>query len=482
VQIRARSNRPLSAGTLRYQAGDTTFTRTLAPTSPQAEEVTGEFEVRVAGKLDVQLTDTAGQSSTDVFTAPVVLLRDERPALRLVEPPPLAFATPTVLLPVLLAAEDDYGLSRLQVFRSLNDSRALPLDVKLPAPAPLRWSAPLRLPLAEYGLQPGDEIKLFGRVADTDPDGPNGAESAVAVIKIISQEEYEKMVLARQALEAMISRYRQAQRRTDKLVDEIERLRKKTKELSKADAERLRSLADQERPQDVAVVRRFSDGKTQQEALRQGLLRLLDDIEDHLAQLPDDPDFGPLREDATEFLKLARGIGAIEAMLEAEKGLGDLSGQRGHAGAKTAAELLEKLLKQGDDFAGGAPGRNAGRWIARFAPTLHKRLGDTIAQMLAGRGLFPGQGQGSQGSQQALDSVGLYGGLQDFEAPRASRGDRAGKGTGQGPGATIKASRPGGTPALTLPAPGAAAEAAVPSVYRRRVADYFQRVAEEVAK
>jgi len=247
-------------------------------------------------------------------------------------------------------------------------------------------------------------------------------------------------------------------------------------------AQRLHSLKDQERPQDVAVVRRLSDGKAQQTAQRQRLLRLLDDIEDHFAQLPDDPDFGPLREDATEFLKLARGIGAIEAMLEAEKALGDLSGGRGHASAKRAAELLESLLKKSDQFAGGAPGANAGRWIARFAPTVCRQLGNTIAQMLAGKGLLPGQGQGGQGATQAMDAVGLYGGLDDFEAPRAARGDRGGKGAARGPGATTKRYSPSGTPALSLPPPGAAAEAAVPSAYRRRVADYFQRIAEEAAK
>src|SRR5205085_251395 len=136
----------------------------------------------------------------------------------------------------------------------------------------------------------------------------------------------------------------------------------------KALAQRLHSLRDQERPQDIVVVRRLSDGKTRQVAVRQRLLRLLDDIEDHLAQLPDGPDFGLLHEDASEFLKLARSTSAIEAMSEAEKGLADLSGSRGHAEAKRAAELLEALLKKSDHFAGGLPGGNAGRWIARFAP------------------------------------------------------------------------------------------------------------------
>ena len=48
------------------------------------------------------------------------------------------------------------------------------------------WPIPhtVVLPLSQYGLVPGDEIKLFGRVEDNDPAGPNGAESTVVVVRI----------------------------------------------------------------------------------------------------------------------------------------------------------------------------------------------------------------------------------------------------------------------------------------------------------
>src|SRR5205807_8028382 len=130
-----------------------------------------------------------------------------------VEPPPVSFVTPDVALPVLLAAEDDYGLRRVQLFRSLNDSRALPLSWSLPEPAPTRWSTTALLPLSSYGLSPGDEIKLFARAEDNDPAGPNGAESAIVTVRIISQEDYEKLVRAREGIEVLLSKYRQARRR-----------------------------------------------------------------------------------------------------------------------------------------------------------------------------------------------------------------------------------------------------------------------------
>ena len=111
----------------------------------------------------------------------------------------MSLATPTALLPVTLSAEDDCGISRLQLFRSLNDSRPLSLDLPRPPRPPRRIDETVRLPLARYGLEPGDVIKLFGRVEDNDPAGAKGAESPVAAVRIVSQEEFERMFRAGRA-------------------------------------------------------------------------------------------------------------------------------------------------------------------------------------------------------------------------------------------------------------------------------------------
>ena len=126
------------------------------------------------------------------------MLADERPFVRITEPPKMSLATPTAVLPVTLSAEDDCGISRLQLFRSLNDSRPLPFDLPLPPRPPRRLDESVRLPLDRYGLEPGDVIKLFGRVEDNDPAGAKGAESSVVTVRIVSQEEFEQMLQTRQ--------------------------------------------------------------------------------------------------------------------------------------------------------------------------------------------------------------------------------------------------------------------------------------------
>ena len=52
---------------------------------------------------------------------------------------------------------------------------------------------------AQYGLTPGDTIRLFGRVED-DPAGAKGAKSAAATINIISQEDFEALLRGRRGL------------------------------------------------------------------------------------------------------------------------------------------------------------------------------------------------------------------------------------------------------------------------------------------
>src|SRR5207248_8791610 len=108
-----------------------------------------------------------------------------------------------------------------------------------------RWTESLALPLSTYGLTPGDEIKLFVRVLDNDPAGPKGSESSIAVVRIIAQEEFERLARTRHSLEMLQSKYQQAQRRLESLADDVDRLQKKMKEHA-ADA-----LADKQQREEM---------------------------------------------------------------------------------------------------------------------------------------------------------------------------------------------------------------------------------------
>jgi hypothetical protein len=231
IEFWIRSNRPLSAGTGDFVADAASTTQpstaptTAAtpsavaanPTSPGASEVTGSFIVRAAGKLRLNITDVDGQRCREPFVAPVSVLIDARPFVRITEPRPESFATPDVTLNVQIAAEDDYGISRLQLFRGLNDSRVLPTEIPVPPSQPTRLPASVPLNLADYGLEPGDVVKLYARVEDNDPAGAKGTETPVVLVHVISKEDFDRMVLAREGLEVLEAKYAQAMRRLESL-------------------------------------------------------------------------------------------------------------------------------------------------------------------------------------------------------------------------------------------------------------------------
>jgi hypothetical protein len=223
----ATSNRPLSGGTLLVQRKGAKVAIPMRPSEPGGQEATGQFLIEGDGKFECRVIDEAGQPSQQAFSANVTMVADQHPLVRILEPPPLSLATPTAPLPVLLSAEDDCGLSRLELYRNLNESRPLPAQVKLPRKWPHRCEERVVLPLAGYGLSPGDTIKLFARAEDNDPAGAKGAESQVVVVRIISQEEFERMVQLEQGLETLAAKYHEAMRRLESLDKEAGELRKK---------------------------------------------------------------------------------------------------------------------------------------------------------------------------------------------------------------------------------------------------------------
>ncbi len=171
VRVSIRSNRPLGGGKMEITGRGQKTVVAMNPAVSGGQEAAGEFEITSDGKFECRVIDADGQTSEESFSGGITLLADERPFIRLTQPPKMSLATPNALLPVAVSAEDDCGITRLELFRNLNESRFLPKAVSLPSRPPRRDDATFQLPLARYGLLPGDVIKLFGRVEDNDPAG-----------------------------------------------------------------------------------------------------------------------------------------------------------------------------------------------------------------------------------------------------------------------------------------------------------------------
>ena len=614
IQVWARSNRPLSGGHIVVEAPSTAPGTAPAADSPpmnlertaDPNEVTGTVTLHASGRLAIRVVDVDGQSSPQAFTTPVTLIPDERPLIRLSAPPAESLATPTAVIPISLAAEDDCGITRVQLFRSLNDSRPLPVDVPLPSVTPGRWSGTVELRLASYGLQPGDAIKLFARVEDNDPDGAKGGESIVATVRIIAQADFERLVGIQAGMEVMLTKYQQADRRVESLLAEIEKLRKelealpKDGELSEAQRNKLKSLMDRlkeaseaiqdaartklpydvdqalnpkladlarklaeamntlesaaskpgvsvaqamealeqaaskcaggrkafdteateplehlaaiyplledqarfvalyerqreltarlaamkdhDQETDPAAKGRMRDCEVEQKQLHDALGELLGDIDDHVAKLPDDRRLDDLRETARRFAEDVRGSRVLPAMSEARSALASFAGSQSYRAANEATETMAGFLGRCQSLG------QSGQMCLKFQPTLSGSMGNTIEEMLneAGSALKGRQGAGAGSGYSAPRStarnVGMYGGLSN-PTNTARGGSLPGRlvetaGAGQ-EGAGPYSASPGGSPDADS-VTGGAGSPEVPVQYRRKVGQYFERIADEM--
>ncbi len=600
VEIFAKSNRPLSGGSIEMDGG-----ATIAMVGA-GNEASGTFTLEKPGKLTLHVTDTAGQPSTDSFSAPLTLLQDERPFVRLAQPLANSFATPSTKLPIEVIAEDDYGLSRVEIYRSLNDSRALPMALPVPHPAPTRFPAGIQLPLAKFGLKAGDEIKIYARVEDNDPAGPKGSESNIAVVKIISESDYKRMIIAREGMEVLQSKYAQAERRMEAMAEEIKKLQdelakkdpsenadeetlKKLQELAdrmareaeeikkaaeedlpfdidkklntqleqlakkledaaneagklakqkgqgipkitgaleelakklgagqqqfkeeameplehlekifpliedearfllvheqqKELAERLASLKDKDHVEDPKTKARMRDMEEEQRKLRDELRNILDDIEQHLIELPDDERLQKMKDSAADFAKAVRESAANDRMQDAEQGLADFDGTKGHANAKEAEQILDGFISKCRGM-----GEGAGQCLV-FNPKLAGGMGNTVDQLLDAEGLSSGRGAGGSGGgymakRSTLRNVGIYGDLARMAKASKSGGGKADKGMStDGRGGLDDKGNPLGVDASAKGRTAGEADANVPVQYKRRVGDYFRRVADEIGE
>ncbi len=584
IELFAKSNRPLAGGTVEFEGGPT------IAMAGAGNEATASFKLEKAGKLTLHVTDTAGQPSTDSFSAPLTLLQDERPFVRLSQPLTNSFATPSTNLP--------------KIFRSLNDSRALPMALAVPTPAPTRYPAGIQLPLKKFGLKPGDEIKVYARVEDNDPAGPKGSESNIATVKIISESDYKRMMIAREGMEVLQSKYAQAERRMEAMAEEIkklkeeiakkdevdpetlkklqdlsEKLEKEAAEVQKAAnedlpfdidkklkteldqvakkleeaakeagelaknkgqgipkitgaleelakklgagqqqfkqeameplehlakifpliedearfllvheqqkelAERLASLKDKEHVDDPKAKARMRDMEEEQRKLRDELRNILDDIEQHLIELPDDEKLQKMKDTASDFAKAVRESAANDRMQDAEQGLAEFNGTKGHANAKEAEQILDGFISKCRGM-----GEGAGQCLV-FDPKLAGGMGNTVEQLLdaeglsTGRGGAGGSGGGYMARRSTLRNVGIYGDLARLAKASKSGGGKAEKGVStDGRGGLDDKGNPLGVDASAKGRTAGEADAAVPVQYKRRVGDYFRRVADEIGE
>ncbi len=187
VGVTITASKPLTRAALVLEGGEPVPMSQLAPRSFEAP-----ITVRGDGGYSIELTDTDGLRNPAPPTYSIVAIRDERPLVRIVEPGEDREAPRGMMLPVVISAVDDYGISALSLRYSLEGSSEEGI-VRLEEPGvggPRELSRETAWDLSETGLLPGRSLVYYAEVTDNDEvTGPKSSRSESYVVRFPSMSE-----------------------------------------------------------------------------------------------------------------------------------------------------------------------------------------------------------------------------------------------------------------------------------------------------
>lgn len=209
VSMRVTSNRPLSGGRLTIcRPGDRI---------EEAEVVDGkagglntvvfDWSLRESARLAVQVRDVRGTTNSAPFALHQAMVPDEAPRVSMSEPAAFSLVTPGVVVPLAGAAEDDLGVTRVELVRAVvgyrDRVRRLAGGV-----SERRVSFEQRMDLAKLGVEPGDVIECYAEARDGNPEMTGIGVSDVRRMEVISEADYREMIRMRTTVEAFMARFR----------------------------------------------------------------------------------------------------------------------------------------------------------------------------------------------------------------------------------------------------------------------------------
>ena len=210
----------------------------------------------------------------------------------------------------------------------------------------------------------------------------------------------------------------------------------------------------------------------QQRRIQEGLRALLDSFPQLLANVPDEPQYAPLREDVDKFIQAVAEAKIEEDLKNNARNLSLLDGKSGYLLAQQAAEKMDRLIGKCQSMPGVA------KMCLRFKPSIQQAMGNTLEQILAAMGTSGGE-NGRDGYALFNDDVALYGpnvvlAGEQGGGPR-ERGQAAARRAERVPGdARDPALKQAATPGRVRLQP----DAKFPLRYRDLVGEYFKVIGE----
>jgi hypothetical protein len=332
VQLEVTGSRSLGSGDLLVRTEDGKQQRVALARDPKENSrVAGEFLITASGEFRVSLVSEDGQSNPDAARGKITLERGHGPQVWIRHPGEDLLVTPDMSVPILVEAEDDVGVARLDLHRTINDLDDSPLAFPLPSSAP-RVTQTTVMDLADLGVRPGDQITYYADAYDNDPGRPNFAETEPYHLKVVTPEEYQRILKEQQTAEDLARQAKDLVSAVQDLAERQQRLAQKMEQLQKQLAKN---------PNDAALKKEMQAAQAEQKALQQEARQLAQLMREY-ARTPSGSDLE--RAIKKQLAQMAQQMnGAASGAMQQAQG-----GDPGQAaeGARAAAQQLGAVNQQ----------------------------------------------------------------------------------------------------------------------------------------
>jgi hypothetical protein len=186
ITIRFEANNPVDSAKAVFESGGVSNFARLGRTSGETS-----FVVTRNDRYRIRLVDLLGNESPPVQKS-IEVTPDMPPEVRIDYPGRDTVLTQNMLLPLTLAAQDDFGLRDLALHYQVNDEpeKTLPVLERIPSAVfETDWVFDLRA----FSLIPGDRVTYWAEVTDNSPQGQK-ATSRRYVARFPSIEEIYKEI------------------------------------------------------------------------------------------------------------------------------------------------------------------------------------------------------------------------------------------------------------------------------------------------
>jgi hypothetical protein len=316
-----------------------------APLEVDGAEFHGRFHPAASTEYRLELITEAGSPlAGDTILLPVRIIPDSAPSVDVVVPGVDTIAPLSLRLPLLIEAQDDYGLTHVEV-ESRRISRLGVADssrreaVILPSARTDRAVLNFDFNLNNRGLLPGDTLRYFVRARDNSPGGQSG-RSREYLLRLATLSEVR--AAAREASDDVSSRL-------DSLAAESKRLERTTEDLSRererpasgqsrGESEETMSYQAAQRAEAVAGAQEAMMSKA--EALKEALEELQRSAE---AAGLNDPAWQERLKEIQEQLDRALTPELRERLAELQRALSELDPERAKEALQQLAEAQKAL-------------------------------------------------------------------------------------------------------------------------------------------